>query len=80
VAALSCAFASTYVATAANLDGVDLGRPMHVKPNPTIVEVPLPARGVLAIGQAMWQILDPGEYERTSRETEAKAAPEASMS
>jgi hypothetical protein len=64
----------------ANLDGVDLGRPAHVKPNPTIGEVPLPARGVLAIGQAMRQILDRAEYERTSRETEAKAAPEASMS
>jgi hypothetical protein len=45
----------------ATLDGVDLGLPTHVTPNPTIGEVPLPARGVLAIGQAMWQILDPAE-------------------
>ena len=28
-------------------------------------EVTLPARGVLATGQAVWQILDPAEYERT---------------
>jgi hypothetical protein len=55
----------------ATLGGVDLGRPTHVKPNPTIGNVPLPARGVLAIGQAMWEILDPAEYERTARETQA---------
>jgi hypothetical protein len=58
----------------ATLDGLDLGQPTHVKPNPTIGEVALPARGVLAIGQAMWQILDPSEYERTSREAEASSA------
>jgi hypothetical protein len=58
----------------ATLDGVDLGQPTHVKPNPTIGEVALPARGVLAIGQAMWRILDAAEYERTSREAEASSA------
>jgi hypothetical protein len=60
----------------ATVDGVDLGRPIHAKPNPTIGDVPLPARGVLAIGQAMWEILDPAEYERTASETQATPAPE----
>ncbi|HXL16839.1 MAG TPA: hypothetical protein VN961_04880 [Streptosporangiaceae bacterium] len=49
----------------ATLDGLDLGRAAHPQANPTIGEVTLPARGVLATGQAMWQILDPAEYERT---------------
>jgi hypothetical protein len=53
------------------LDGVDLGRPVHQEPNPVIGEVPLPARGVLAIGQAMWRVLDPVEYERTRKEASA---------
>jgi hypothetical protein len=44
--------------TAAVLDGVDLGRATHVNPNPHIGGVPLPARGVLAIGQGAWQIPD----------------------
>ena len=55
----------------ATLDGVDLGRPTRVEPNPTIGTVPLPARGVLAVGQAMWEILDPDEHDRTARETRA---------
>lgn len=40
------------------LEGEDLGRPTQVTPNPDIGGVPLPARGVLAIGQGAWQILD----------------------
>jgi len=47
------------------LDGTDLGRPARLSASPSIGEVTLPARGVLAIGQAMWQILDPAEYERS---------------
>jgi hypothetical protein len=50
---------------AATLHGVDLGRPTRSDPNPMIGEVPLPARGVLAIGQGMWRIKDLAEYERT---------------
>lgn len=61
----------------ATLGGVDLGRPTHVEPNPTIGDVPLPVRGVLAIVQAMWEILDPAEYERTSGETPASPARDA---
>jgi len=39
----------------ATLDGVDLGLPVHLPDHPRIGEVPLPARGVLAIGQAVWK-------------------------
>lgn len=49
----------------ATLDGLDLGRPAHLDENPMIGEVALPARGVLAIGQAMWQIRDAAEFNRT---------------
>jgi hypothetical protein len=45
--------------SSAALDGVDLGRPSRPRENPTIGGVPLPARGVLAIGQAMWRINEP---------------------
>ncbi|MER5512872.1 hypothetical protein ABT052_47650 [Streptomyces sp. NPDC002766] len=59
-----------YIADArAVLDGTDLGRPVRLDRNPRIGEVPLPARGILAIGQATWQILDTAEYERTRAET-----------
>lgn len=44
--------------TTAVLDGVDLGKPTRVTPNPDIGGVPLPARGVLAIGQGAWKILE----------------------
>ena len=53
----------------ATLDGVDLGRPTHAERNPAIGDVALPARGVLAVGQGMWRISDPIEYERTRGET-----------
>jgi hypothetical protein len=53
----------------ATLDGVDLGQPTHLDRPPTIGDVTLPCRGVLAIGQAAWRILDREEYERTRRET-----------
>lgn len=54
-------------AATATFDGEPLGRPAPMLPNPRIGDVTLPARGVLAIGQAMWQILDRGEYDRTRR-------------
>lgn len=50
------------------LDGVDLGAPTTMKPNPDIGGVPLPARGVFAIGQAHWRIRDASEYAATRRE------------
>lgn len=50
-------------------EGIDLGHPAHVPDNPKIGDVPLPARGVLAIGQGVWGILDPVEYQRTRSET-----------
>lgn len=64
----------------ASLDGRDLGRPAHVRPNPTIGDVPLPARGVLAIGQAMWKIRDTAEYERTLTEIVELSSPGATRS
>ncbi len=59
----------------ATLDGADLGHPARPQANPTIGEVTLPARGVLATGQAMWQILDQAEYERTRSLTAAQHTP-----
>ena len=53
----------------ATLGGVDLGRPVHLNDNPMIGGVALPARGILAIGEAVWEILDYTEYERTRAET-----------
>lgn len=47
------------------LQGTDLGRPTRLAHNPTIGGVPLPARGVLAIGQAAWPVRDPEELART---------------
>ncbi len=49
----------------ATLDGVELGHPVQSRDNPRIGDVALPSRGVLAIGQGVWQILDQAEYERT---------------
>ncbi|MFF4952753.1 hypothetical protein ACWC2K_03310 [Streptomyces chattanoogensis] len=53
----------------ARLDDVDLGLPVRLADNPRIGDVPLPARGVLAVGQAVWEILDRTAYERTRSET-----------
>jgi hypothetical protein len=60
------------------LGGVDLGSPTRVHENPTIGGVPLPARGVLAIGQAMWQIRDPDDFgtaRRLARDSYERRAP-----
>jgi hypothetical protein len=51
------------------LEGVDLGAPAHLRQNPKMGEIPLPSRGVLAIGQAAWRIVDRAEYERMRVET-----------
>ena len=53
----------------ATFEGLNLGRPVQAKDSPRIGDVPLPARGVLAIGQAVWEILDPTEYQRTRSQT-----------
>jgi hypothetical protein len=47
------------------LDRVDMGTPTRGAENPTIGAVRLPARGVFAVGQGYFRILDPAEYERT---------------
>jgi hypothetical protein len=61
--------------SSATLSGTDLGRPTRLRENPTIGGVPLPARGVLAIGQGVWEIRDPHEYARLRDETAAASAP-----
>ncbi|WP_327099586.1 hypothetical protein OIE68_12765 [Nocardia vinacea] len=43
------------------LDDRDLGHPARLDMNPVIGDVALPARGVVAVGQAMWQALAPTE-------------------
>lgn len=53
----------------ATLAGVDLGRPARLSSTPDIGGFPMPARGVLAIGQAAWPIIDAAEYARTRQET-----------
>ena len=58
----------------ATLDGTDLGRPARLDHNPTIGHVPLPARGIVAIGQAMWLPLRPSD----TRTTDAELAKETS--
>ena len=60
--------------SSATLNGTDLGRPTRLRENPTIGGVPLPARGVLAIGQGVWEIRDPHEYARLRDETAAGSA------
>jgi hypothetical protein len=57
----------------ATLGGVDLGRPARLRANPAIGGIPLPARGVLATGQAVFEILDPAEYQRTRSQAAAAA-------
>ncbi|MCE5288428.1 MAG: hypothetical protein LLG14_04220 [Nocardiaceae bacterium] len=49
--------------SSATLDGVDLGKPTKVAHNPTIGGVALPARGIMAIGQAAWEIRDQAEFD-----------------
>ena len=55
--------------SSATLDGDNLGRPTHTAGPIDIGGVPLPCRGVLAVGQAAWEILDPAEYQRTRAAT-----------
>jgi hypothetical protein len=59
--------------TTAALNDEDLGHPSRVNPNPQIGQVSLPARGVLAVGQATWRIRDTNEYARTRAEAERDA-------
>ncbi len=56
------------------LAGADLGTPVLVRANPTIGGMPLPARGVFAIGQAHWEIRDTTEYRETRAALEVSAS------
>jgi len=59
----------------ATLDGVDLGHPARVSPTPDIGGFPMPARGVLAVGQAAWPIVDSAEFARTRAQTASAPQP-----
>ncbi len=50
-------------------EGFDLGQPARLKDNPRIGDVPLSARGMLAIGQGVWRVLDPTDSGRTRAAT-----------
>jgi hypothetical protein len=54
---------------AATFDRRDLERPERATQAPDIGGASLPARGILAVGQAAWKILDPAEYQRTRADT-----------
>jgi hypothetical protein len=56
--------------SSATLEGEDLGRPAHAAGPIDIGGVPVPCRGILAVGQAAVEILDPSEYRRTRAEVE----------
>jgi hypothetical protein len=58
----------------ATMDAADLGHPAHLPAGRTVGEVVLPARGVLATSQAMWEILEPAVgYDRTRSQTATAA-------
>lgn len=54
--------------TEIRLNGADLGHELPVYPNPKIGDVPLPARGIFAIGEAYWEIINFGEYYQTKKQ------------
>jgi hypothetical protein len=64
----------------ATLGGKDLGHSARMTPTPDIGGFPLPARGVLAIGQAAWPILDRDEYLRTREKSLSTNDPEGNRS
>jgi hypothetical protein len=57
------------------IDGVDLGAPARLDETPKIGAIPLPARGVLAVGQAAWLISDQTKYDQTRAETAVSFQP-----
>ncbi len=57
--------------SSATLDGKNLGKPTHSAEPLDIGGIPVPSRGVLAVGQAAWEILDLSEYQRTRAELES---------
>lgn len=50
------------------LDGENLGEPTTSETNPTMGDVAFPARPMLAVGEAYFEILDRMEYDRTRSE------------
>ena len=49
------------------LDGRSLGEPVRLETNPTIGNVPTPARPIFTLGQAHMRITDTEEYHRTRK-------------
>ena len=58
----------------ATLDGDDSGEPTTGKKNPITGNVAFPARPMLAIGEAYFEILDQSEYGRTRSELNETSA------
>ncbi|MBO9520230.1 MAG: hypothetical protein J7518_01730 [Nocardioidaceae bacterium] len=56
------------------LGGTDLGRPVRLRENPDIGGSTLPARGVLAVGQGVWDVRDDEEF-RQARVTALHGTP-----
>ena len=56
------------VSGTATLAGENLGTPVRTETNPTIGDVTLPARPMLAVGEAYFSITDRDEYEQTRAE------------
>lgn len=52
----------------ADLEGSDLVQPTRSKENPSIEDVPLPARPTFAVGRGYFKVQDPIEYEKTIKE------------
>lgn len=61
--------------SSAKLNEEYLGRPAHPAGPIDIGGVPVPCRGVLAVGQAAWEIVDPLEYLRTRAELQPEHQP-----
>lgn len=70
-----------YVDTSeAVLDGHDIGQPVRLETNPTIGDVPTPARPVFVFGQAHMQITDIEEYRRQREHVRAASRDERARS
>jgi len=46
-------------------DGTDLGYPVITKETPKVGELALPSRGIFAVNDTFWKILDEAEYKST---------------
>jgi len=56
------------------LDGLDLGKPVRARENPSIGQVRLSARPAFVVGRGFWKTRDQEEYRRTVEELRRSAA------